>query len=1593
MKQIISFLLAFTCMYATQAQTNDADKNAALQLVSVNRVALGLSADQLNNLIVSDSYQDNQTGIRYVYLQQTYKDIPVYNQIQVITFRNNKVLSNSGNRIAMIDQKVNVISGSPSISAESAVMAAISDRRLTTNQTATVLNRKDNGRTVEFGNMGLSRENIKARLMWVPDENGKSVKLAWQVQIIPITASDYWLVRIDATSNSSLGADNLTVYCNWDDPNHVFKFEKNRNPVSEISGNGNNLVFDFKPHPILPDKTEGPTLADNVDYRVIPYPAEAPSFPGGTHAIITNPWTAATANATTLKWHSTAVGTDFNYTRGNNVWAYQDRSNQNFGDPTRSATSSTALPNLTFNFIPDYTQAPTTTSPPNQQFNITNLFYWNNIIHDVMYAYGFDEPAGNFQTNNLGRGGIGNDHVLAEAQDGGGSNNANFSTPSDGSSGRMQMYLWTSTTPNRDGDVDNGVIVHEFGHGISNRLTGGPSNSSCLGNAEQMGEGWSDYYALMFTQDWPSSNLNSGFTNPRGIGTYVENESPSGLGIRSQKYCTDFTVNNKVYAASIPSEPHSLGEIWCATLWDMTWNIIQQEGIINPNIYNLAGGGGNNIALKLVTEGLKLQPCSPGFISGRDAIIQADINLYGGVHVCAIKEAFRRRGMGDGASEGSTNSVTDQVPSFVGGGGGILTLLQNGVSTTAEGQNINYTNRFVVGSCGAVSNYKITDTLPSNVTFVSATAGGIYNAGNRVVSWTVNQAASTTADYNFVVNINAGAYHVPVTLLNEIVAGPPPSIPASWTTTSTPTNNPWVSTNTQSHSASYSFFTSNLTSVNDQQLFSTNSIALPASPPTLTFWGYINSEPQWDGGVVEISTNGGTTWSDLGSKMTSGGYNGTLNSSGNPLSGRPAFTGNSAGFVKTTVQLSSYAGQNVKFRFRFGSDASVAAIGWYVDDILLQDIAHVDMRSNLINASSVRVSFSDSIMLIDPPAGCTPPAINSQPASSSVCANANTSFTVSASGTAPLTYQWQLSTTGAGGPWNIANGGVYSGAATVTLSLTGVTAGMTGYQYRCIVTGQCAPTATSNPATLTVSANSNAGSVSGNSPLCVGATATYTSIGDPAGTWSSSAPGIATVNVSSGLVTAVSAGSSTITYTVNGCNGPATASKNVIVNALPQGNLSANGPFVGSGMGMLTWTATAGSNPFTVIYNDGSGNRTASGVTSGVPFNVFSSPVTTTTTYTVVSVSDANCTRSSGFTGGSATITITGGSCSGYIVLGLTDVNLGESNSVNGNIGNTGQGKKVQVNKNSTVNGLIRASVIQLHQPVTVTGGTFSTPAVVSLPPMLLNTAVVPGGGFTVPDNATATIINNYNSLTIGKNATVNINGTIYGTILINEGAAVTFTAGDINIDQLTAIDGKPSPLKYTTINFNHDANVRIKNTVTIGARNRINESSPDRVTFYLGDQNIDAEKFTINGTDTRITAGIYIAVGNLAINNNGPCIMTGTYIAQNITSTKNVTWNCGNSIPLEEQEGMITNIPNAEFFVKVFPNPSSDEFRIEVSGNSNEPVTIRIVDAVGREISVITNSISKHAINIGKDLPAGVYFARVMQGDHNTQTVKLVKQ
>ena len=180
-----------------------------------------------------------------------------------------------------------------------------------------------------------------------------------------------------------------------------------------------------------------------------------------------------------------------------------------------------------------------------------------------------------------------------------------------------------------------------------------------------MGEGWSDFLAISFTAmpgDTP--------TTARGVGTYVNFQPTTGGGIRPRPYSTDMSVNEFTYA-SIPAGvasgvltvPHGIGFVWNTMLNEVYWNLVAKHGF-NPDIYAAWTEGGNNLALRLVSDGLKFQACSPGFVDGRNGILAADLALTGGENQCAIWRGFAKRGLGLGASQGSTNNATDGTAAF-----------------------------------------------------------------------------------------------------------------------------------------------------------------------------------------------------------------------------------------------------------------------------------------------------------------------------------------------------------------------------------------------------------------------------------------------------------------------------------------------------------------------------------------------------------------------------------------------------------------------------------------------------------------------------------------------------------------------------------------------------------------------------------------------------------------------------------------------------------------------------------------------------------------------------------------------------------------
>lgn len=617
--QIICFIIMIFSM-TVHSQEIQVNVNNYLQKISQ---AKQLSADDISQLIITKQHISSISNVHHIYFRQAKNGLEINGtESSIHVLENGRLLTEHLNFIQNLNQK-SIGSYTPTLSAVEAVTHAASQLGYALSESLQVIS---TSKGVDYQSViskgGISLSDIPVKLMLHKLEN-ESIILVWDLSIQALNKTEWYSVRIDATTGQIIDKVNWMTSCNFTheegDHTHMTSDFVEESEVNET---------------MLSVKSSNMSLTGS--YEVVAMPIESPLY--GGRSIEVN---AAHTTASPFGWHDTdgIVGPEFTDTRGNNVNAYE--AGDNYGYRPNGG------PSLVFHFPfnPVYSNG-----DQSEDAAITNLYYWNNVIHDVTYMYGFDEASGNFQVNNYGNGGLGNDPVLAEAQSGQ-TCNAFFGTPGDGSSPGMYMFICNS----RDGCFDNLVVMHEYGHGISNRLTGPSVN--CLGNQEQMGEGWSDWYGLMLTMK--SSDVAD---DARGIGTFLFGQGQGGPGIRTHRYTTNMAVNPHTYD-DIKTEvaPHGVGSVWCAMLWELTWGLIDEYGF-DDDFYD--GTGGNNIALALVTEGMKFQPCSPGFVDGRDAILAADVALFGGANECIIWEAFAKRGLGFSASQGSSNSKFDGTEAF-----------------------------------------------------------------------------------------------------------------------------------------------------------------------------------------------------------------------------------------------------------------------------------------------------------------------------------------------------------------------------------------------------------------------------------------------------------------------------------------------------------------------------------------------------------------------------------------------------------------------------------------------------------------------------------------------------------------------------------------------------------------------------------------------------------------------------------------------------------------------------------------------------------------------------------------------------------------
>lgn len=874
----------------THAQDRKADLPAD---VRATLARAGYLEQDLADLVVKDEYTTAHNGVRHLYLRQRWQGIEIWNgDLAIHRNAGGEVLRVNNGSWRHLAKRTNTTD--PKITADQA-LATVLSRTLPGTPPPALIAAEDGGRRLRYDGSATSGTEMTVQLYFVPQ--GDLLRLAWNVNHYTPDGSHWWNVRIDAETGLELDRNDWVSQCAFNhDHDHA-----ERSPAEAPSA------------PAAP-------AAPN-DYNVYAWPLESPSHGGRT--LENAPWLDA-GIASPYGWHDTngAAGAEHTITKGNNVQAQEDTDANNTG-----GFSPDGGANLDFDFPINLTQTPSNY----QSAAITNLFYWNNLMHDVWYQYGFDEPAGNFQQNNYGRGGAGNDFVFADAMDGSGTNNANFGTPPDGSNPRMQMYVWTNPNPDRTSDLDNGIIAHEYGHGISNRLVGGPSNTSCLGNAEQMGEGWSDYFSLVMT-------MRTGDTGPmaRGIGTYALGQPTTGAGIRPSPYSTSFGVNNYTYAStnntSLPA-PHGVGFVWCTMLWEMTWELIGVYGF-DPDIYN--GTGGNNIAMQLVIDGLKLTPCNPGFVDGRDAILLADQINNGGVNQPYIWAAFARRGLGASATQGSSTSRTDQSEAFdtpVPNNVGVFSIVSPPANVfTCPDQPVPVVVEIRNSGSQPQSGFPVTYTVNGGAP-VTETFTGTVGAGG-LATFTFSQSATLTGSgpFNFVVGTAlagdqltsndqqtrsvtpTAATVVPATYTQDVEGGS--TTPAGWTLQNPDDGITWSTTQltngalcASSRAWSINYYSYPNTGREDRLISPVVDLSASAGTRLKFHHAYVIYAAGYEDGMrVEVSGNCGATWTTV------------FEQSGSVLATAPAATSawtptNCSQWRLNDIDLSAYDGSSVMVRF------------------------------------------------------------------------------------------------------------------------------------------------------------------------------------------------------------------------------------------------------------------------------------------------------------------------------------------------------------------------------------------------------------------------------------------------------------------------------------------------------------------------------------------------------------------------------------------------------------------------------------------------------------------------------------------------------
>lgn len=547
--------------------------------------------------------------------------------------------------------------------------------------------------------------------------------------------------------------------------------------------------------------------------------------------------------------------------------------------------------------------------------------------------------------------------------------------------GAVTATMTRQTGPELDGALDASVIGHEFGHMVHHRLSvcGTPFCGA-------MSEGWADFSALlMVSRD--GDNLMGAY--PLAIyAAQSFSASPEYFGIRRAPYSANHAINalsfrhmatgeatpttHPFLASGNNAEVHNAGEVWASMLW---------EGYI---ALRQAGGTFDEVRLKMrkyVVAGLLIAPPDATPTETRDAILTAAHAASPADHD-VLAAAYARRGFGSCAVSAPRDSdnfagivesadvkgnalagvaelalvtkcdadsvldggetATIQVP-VVNAGAGALTNVVVTLATTTPGVTI---------TTPSVTFATLAPYAMTSATFELALADTATTplAGDFKVTLASPSGCTDTRDTAFSVGLNTD--DVPASSATDTFeAGSSVwtavGTPGVWDRQRTPAGAQWVGVDRSTQS--------------DASLVSPPMVADATTPVTVTFshaYAFeFSSNTYWDGGVIEVSIDGGTTWDDVTTRVATSPYNATITNTGqNPLPDRAAFGNTNPAYpARDTVALdfgTQLAGKTFQLRFRVASDAAAGAPGWQIDDVAVTGLVGTPFPTVIADAGS-----------------------------------------------------------------------------------------------------------------------------------------------------------------------------------------------------------------------------------------------------------------------------------------------------------------------------------------------------------------------------------------------------------------------------------------------------------------------------------------------------------------------------------------------------------------------------------------------------------------------------------------------------------------